>query len=154
MPAGLSVEVVIKLMNSPRFLLAKLHIRNLDLDTKNTFSEIKDALRNLSTGDGADTSTAYDHTLARIDEQSPQNRDLAKRILKWIVYAYRPLFLEELQHALLIEDSKSEPPQIVFSSDSVYTSSKIVSICAGLVEIDENGIAHMVHATAQDYGTV
>jgi len=42
--------------------------------------------------------------MKRIELQSADNRNLALRLLSWIVHAFRPLHLTEVQHAIAIDD--------------------------------------------------
>jgi hypothetical protein len=72
----------------------------------------------------------YDEAMERIERQS--NTELAKRVLSWVIYASRPLSVEELQHALAVSPRMTEmdPSDLIFDW-------KLTSICAGLVVIDK-----------------
>lgn len=50
----------------------------------------------------------YDETLTRIDGQVESDRMLAQMVFCWIVHAYRPLSLEELQHALAVSSNMTD----------------------------------------------
>ena len=74
----------------------------------------------------------YDEAMKRIQQQDEEDRTLAYRVLSWIVFAYRPLSVEELQCALAVSPgmTRLEPEEFVFEEC-------LTSYCAGLVVIDE-----------------
>ena len=90
----------------------------------------------------------YDLTMERI-KQHPRE-SLARRALSWIVYATRPLRVEEVQHAIAIDDLEPEDRSI--AKDFLTPEALIVDACAGLIKIDEkSNIIGLVHKTAQEY---
>lgn len=124
-----------------RFILATLHVDSL-LD-KRTKGKVLSALDNMS----AVFNGAYDDALKRIDAQLPEDRLLARRAISWITYAQRPFTTTELCNALPIE-----PGETSIDRDNVYYVEDIVSVCAGLVVLDEvTDIVRIVHYTAQGY---
>jgi ankyrin repeat protein len=103
-------------------------------------------LNKLSKGSAA-LDNAYGEAIKRIDGQLEDDRLLARRALCWISYAQRLLTTTELCHALAIE-----PDDRVFNVNNVYEVGDIISVCAGLVTMDdESGIIRLVHYTAQEY---
>ena len=127
-----------------RFLLARLHIDSL-LD-KRTKQKVLSTLEKLSKGSAA-LDEAYSHAIERIDGQLAEDRSLARRTISWISYARRPLTTQELCHALAIE-----PCDRALNGDNVHDVEDVVSVCAGLVTIDEeSNIIRLVHYTMQDY---
>ena len=85
--------------------------------------------------------------MERVSGQIKDQEELAKQVLSWIIYAKRPLVLTELQHALGVEVGESKLDELNFSEIE-----DIVSVCAGLVTIDEeSGIIRLVHYTTQEY---
>jgi hypothetical protein len=85
--------------------------------------------------------------MERINGQIEDQEKLAKQVLSWITCAKRPLAAIELQHALGVEVSESKLDELNFSEIE-----DIVSVCAGLVTIDEeSGIIRLVHYTTQEY---
>jgi ankyrin repeat protein len=126
------------------FLLAKLHLNSLK--GKRSPKAIRTALNKLSTGSGAYNS-AYESAMERIEAQLPDEKELAKQALLWITCAKRPLNTTELEHALAVEIGQSQ-----FDKENVCTVEGIVSVCAGLVTIDdESNIIRLVHYTTQEY---
>ena len=90
---------------------------------------------------------AYGEAIQRIDGQLAEDRSLARRALSWITYAQRPLTTTELCHALAIH-----PGDEALDNDNIYDVEDIISVCAGLVAMDEeNSIIRLVHYTTQEY---
>jgi hypothetical protein len=88
---------------------------------------------------------AYDDTVNRIDNQGQSIRELAKKVLFWIVHAKRPLTTEELRHSLAVEAGTCK-----LDEKNLYLLEDIMSSCAGLVVVDSN-IIRLVHYTTQEY---
>ena len=85
--------------------------------------------------------------MKRIEGQKIGFRNLAKRVLSWITCAKRPITTLELQHALAVEVGES-----ALDKDNLTDPEVMVSICAGLVIVDEQGgIIRLVHYTTQEY---
>ena len=83
----------------------------------------------------------------RITGQLPEDSILAKNVLTWITYARLPLTTAELCHALAVH-----PGQENLDPDNVPDAEDLVSVCAGLVAVDEeSNIIRLVHYTAQEY---
>ena len=79
--------------------MARLYLDTLI--TKINRRKIKSALDNLPEG----LDCIYDEPMGRIRLQNPRGRaDLAIRVLGWIFYTVRPLTVQEVQHALAIEE--------------------------------------------------
>lgn len=127
-----------------RFLLARLHVDPL-LDKRNK-QKVLSTLNKLSKG-SATLNEAYSEALERIDGQLAQDRLLARRALSWISYAQKLLTTTELCHALAIE-----PGDKALNVDNIYDVEDVVSVCAGLVTVDEeSNIIRLVHYTTQEY---
>lgn len=82
----------------------------------------------------------YLETLESMSRQS-ENKDLAKAILTWAACAVRPLTIQELNDALVLE-MKDEFPNLKES---------ILALCGQLVQVDKTGVVHMVHETAREF---
>lgn len=124
-----------------RFLLAPLHISSLALEPM--IGHIELALQKLPTG----LDETYKQAMIRIENQGGGIRDLARNILSWIIHAKRILFTDELQHAVAVK-----PGQPELNRKFILNKETIVSICAGLITIDdETNIVRLVHYTAQVY---
>ncbi|GMF91910.1 unnamed protein product [Aspergillus oryzae] len=127
-----------------RFLLAKLHLDSLQ--DKISYSDVKNALRNLPKGVDA-YEKAYSEAKGRIQGQMGGFRNLAMRILSWIVCSKRPLKTSELQHAIAVQIDTRE-----LDRDNITDVGLMTSVCAGLVTVDKSSsIVRLVHYTAQEY---
>lgn len=111
--------------------------------TKATRNAIQKALKNLPMG----LKNTYGEVMRRIHVQNEDDRDLAMRVLLWIIYAVRPLTVKELQHALAITPGTSD-----LDEGDIIDEETILFSCAGIVTIDhESRIIRLVHYTAQEY---
>lgn len=103
--------------------------------------DIRNALSNLPTT----LDEIYERTMARIQEGPLRKRALD--ILNWVSYAKGPLKLQELSHALAVE-----PEDTFFDEEGLIERDLLLSICAGLVLIDErSNLVRLVHSTLQEY---
>ena len=85
--------------------------------------------------------------MQRIDDQLEGFRSLAKQVLGWLTYAERLMSITELQHAIAIELGERE-----FDEDNLVDPGELVSVCAGLVVVDDQSSAvKLVHYTTQEY---
>ena len=90
---------------------------------------------------------AYKGAIQRIDDQLEGFRFLAKQVLGWLTYAERLMSITELQHAIAIELGERE-----FDKDNLVDPSELVSVCAGLVVVDDqSNVVRLVHYTTQEY---
>ncbi|KAF2175608.1 ankyrin [Zopfia rhizophila CBS 207.26] len=90
---------------------------------------------------------AYGEAMKRIKYQNKSSQKLATQVLAWITYARRTLKTIELQHALAVKAGESE-----LDEDTILGVEGIVSVCGGLVIIDEQlDIVRLVHHTTQEY---
>ncbi|KAF4415301.1 Ankyrin repeat [Fusarium acutatum] len=126
------------------FLLAQLHFQFVS--TKKTLKKIKDALNSLSCGPKA-YDIGYQKSMDRIASQDPDSKELGMQVLSWITCAKRVLKTLELQHALAVDKN-----DIKLDKENIPDVDDIVSVCAGLVTVDEEGgIIRLVHYTTQEY---
>jgi len=114
--------------------------------SKPTPGDLKIALNNLPRGKQGLDST-YEQAMERIQGQEADFQKLASQVLSWVVHARRPLSSRELQHALGTRIGMSE-----LDDDFLPEPEDLVSVCAGLVTIDEeSNIVRLVHYTTQEY---
>ncbi|KAF2732166.1 ankyrin repeat protein, partial [Polyplosphaeria fusca] len=113
---------------------------------KRTPKEVKATLKRLSKGSAA-LDNAYKDAIQRIEGQLAGDHARAKEVLSWIAYAQRPLTTAEICCALAVEHTQEE-----LDPENVPDVDDLVSVCAGLVVIDDRSrIIRLVHYTAQDY---
>ncbi|KAM0544534.1 hypothetical protein ACHAPJ_011751 [Fusarium lateritium] len=133
-------DTISKIANG-MFLLATLHIDSLAQQP--TIGHIKRALKTLPTG----LSDTYDQAMIRIECQSGSMREMAKKVLSWVIYARKALSPTELQHAIAIQAGQTD-----LDPDFIPGIDLACSICAGLVTIDtERNVVRLVHYTTQEY---
>ncbi|KAK0639751.1 ankyrin repeat-containing domain protein [Cercophora newfieldiana] len=137
------------------FLLAHIYLDSLS--DKFTVSGVRSAIRQFPKKNPMKSEAerlealdqAYDEALERINGQKQALRELAKNALAWIVHAKRPLTTLELQHALSIDGVRS-PSE--FDFDNIPSVDDMVSVCAGLVTVDEESrIVRLIHHTTHEY---
>jgi ankyrin repeat protein len=135
---------VLSLTRLARFLLARLYIELLR--DKRRKRDVLFTLNQLPKGVEA-LKDAYDKAIEQINKQLPGDCLLARRALSWITYAQRPLTTKELCHAVSIEQGDKS-----IDSDDIYDVESVISVCAGLVTVDEeSNIIRLVHYTTQEY---
>ncbi|CAG8889738.1 unnamed protein product [Penicillium egyptiacum] len=126
------------------FLLAQLYLNSLV--GKRSPKAIRSALKDISSGT-KQYDSAYHDAMKRIEGQVSDQRELAMQVLAWITCAKKPLTTVELQTALGVEINESD-----FDEDNVPDLIDMVSVCAGLVTIDEqSNIIRLVHYTTQEF---
>ncbi|KAJ7841907.1 ankyrin repeat-containing domain protein [Mycena olivaceomarginata] len=123
------------------FLLAKLHIDSLM--TKQNTAAVKDALLRLP----SDLDGTYNDIVDRINRQSDDDRDLAWRTLSWVLNAKKPLRPSQLREVLAVYPSATQ-----LDPDRLTDLDIILSVCAGLVAVDEvSNQVRVIHYTTQIY---
>ena len=108
-----------------------------------SIKQIRQALKSMP----SNLAEAYKSSFGRILEQSPSRANLAMRIIGWITFAGRRLRVEELRHALAVEEDTSE-----IDEENLTLVKVILQVCIGLVSLDPaDGTIGMIHVTAYDY---
>ncbi|KGO62622.1 hypothetical protein PEX2_046480 [Penicillium expansum] len=126
------------------FLLAQLYLNSLV--GKRSPKAIRSALKDISSGT-KQYDSAYGDAMKRIQGQISDETELAMQVLTWITCAKRPLTTLELQIALAVEIDESD-----FDKNNISDLTQIVSVCAGLVTIDEQSdVIRLVHYTTQEF---
>ncbi|KAI5840860.1 hypothetical protein DFP73DRAFT_611679 [Morchella snyderi] len=93
----------------------------------------------------SDMGPTYNYCSKKLEAGIPALSKLEKRALTWVLFAARPLDLEELVHAVTIDQSmKSKSRTILYR----YNGNTIIEVCANLVTI-EGEVVRPVHYTAQ-----
>jgi hypothetical protein len=114
---------------SARFLYAQLHVDSV-VQGRND-SEVLNALERLP----HNITEIYDDAMVRIEQQHKVDKELAHQVLSWIVYARRPLTVEELQYAVSVSPGMTE-----LDPKGVIYKEKLTSVCAGLVVVESGTI--------------
>lgn len=85
--------------------------------------------------------------MQRIKDQAPDHVRLALKALAWVSYAFRPLSLRELQHALAVEPGDKD-----MDEDLIMDGQSITQLCAGLVIVDQRtNVVNLVHYSTKSY---
>lgn len=122
------------------------------LRPKLTVKEVKIAMKTLPKGSDA-YDVAYTAAMERIFAQGKEPSEMARKVLSWILCARRPLGTLELLHALAVEFDDKEPEEDnILDEDNIMNTEQLLSICAGLVTIDEQSDnVRFIHYTTQEY---
>ncbi|OQE37770.1 hypothetical protein PENCOP_c009G06650 [Penicillium coprophilum] len=124
---------------SGMFLLASLHMRSIIC--QRSIEGVKDRIRSLP----QDINGMYNDTLARVRQLEEDDVKLALGILSWVVFSYRPLKINEIQHCMAV-DLDSER----FNENRMIGEESMREVCEGLVTVT-NGVISLVHYTAQSF---
>ena len=137
---GLEARVIesICIMANDKFLLAKLYVESLK--TIKTRAGIERALNHLPEG-YADT---YEQTMIRIQQRRGGDFELTVAIISWVVWALRPLTVDELLHALATNVSSGFDPEELSYEDLILEAT------SGLVRVSDNTV-YLAHYTAYEY---
>ncbi|KAJ7249840.1 ankyrin repeat-containing domain protein [Mycena rebaudengoi] len=122
------------------FLLAKLHLDSIL--TKHTVKAIRLVLQNLP----EDLEHTYNEAMDRIEAQSKEDKAIAQLALTWVANAKRPLSVAELLEAIAIEPNTKS-----LDREGVVEMVVVLSVCAGLVIVDQDGTVRLIHYTTQNY---
>jgi hypothetical protein len=112
--------------NLIRFLLARLHMDSLR--RKSNSAAVIRALESLP----ETIDDMYHDAWKRIEGQCEEDREIGKRVLCWVTFAFRPLSVIELQHAISIVPGMKR----MDLQDLVFEEC-LTSFCAGLVVVDD-----------------
>jgi hypothetical protein len=105
--------------------MAKLHMDSIA--RKLSRKSVRRTLEELPHG----LDAIYDDAMHRIESQTPECVEIAKKVLCWVAFSLRPLSIPELQHALVIEPGLCELEHDDFPDDEM-----MISACAGLVVVE------------------
>ncbi|CAG9956662.1 unnamed protein product [Clonostachys rosea f. rosea IK726] len=133
------------------FLLAQVYVGFLkDKMTPNDVRASLAMFRNQGQTRGEDGQVqllchVYSQAIQRINSQLEGFKNLAMKVLFWTTCAMRQLTTVELQHALATQLKQSE-----FDYGDIPHVEDMVSVCAGMVMLDEGGlIVRPAHYTTQ-----
>jgi hypothetical protein len=79
-----------------------------------------------------DTNNVYGDTMKRVEAQPEKFRKLAEQVFSWIIYAYRHLSPEELQHAIAV----TSYDMYEMDPDALVNEEILTTVCAGLIVVD------------------
>ena len=127
----------------PRFLLVFLSIETILQET--TIYRRRQKLRAMK--DGVDLGGAYEAMLGRIKAQGREKAKLGMAVLMWASHSRRPLYVDEICHAIAIRIGSSD-----LDNDDIPAISTLLSCCQGLVTMDQGGTTvRLIHFTLQEF---
>jgi len=113
------------------------------LASKRTLEDLELGIEELPT----DLNAVYAKALKQIQDQAEWKRTLAIKVLNWLVYAERPLSLDELIHALSVKEDDTKLHQ-----DRLLAEQDITLACSGIVLVDpDSRTVSLTHHTAMEY---
>lgn len=130
-----------------RFLLVHFYIE--DLCKYTTLRQVQQALKDLDSSLRVESSLngIYKRAMDTIRQQHPSRRDLAQKVLAWLVKAKRTLTVPEIRLAIAIEKGAYEAHEADMPEDAM-----LVEVCVGLAIIDENSnTIQLAHYSVQEY---
>ena len=126
-----------------RFLLVSLNIEAILGEV--TIGLRRKKLEEMARGNGL--SDAYTATLTRIKGQKGTKSVLGLKVLKWVLYSERPLWTDELCHALAVEMGSPD-----LDPKNVPVLRTLLSSCLGLVTVEgSSSTVRLVHFTLQEH---
>jgi len=127
-----------------RFLLVALNIDAILDET--SLARRKKTLQKVATT-GVDIDNVYDRTLQRIREQKGSRSRLGMKVLMWVSHAERPLWIDELLHALA-----AEPGSTDLDPDNIPPQDTVLASCLGLAVVDKDTLrVRLIHYTLQEF---
>jgi hypothetical protein len=118
------------------------------LKSSYTIAQLRKTVSNMPTGLHR-LHQAYERSVLAISQlQEESDRERAQNILRWALYASRPLSIQELSEALVIRDGMDDLPleDIPESIDTRYIHERISALCGSLIVIrgpaENRAIAH------------
>lgn len=106
---------------------------------------------------------AYERDLKRVEELEAGDKERAIEILRWLLFAERPLTVRELTEALLVHEDdaygKFPADDLPDAWDDYYTNEQIRRLCGSLVELRRSEphkpvmahTVHLVHFSVKEY---
>ena len=113
-----------------------------------TVRQVDDALRSLPRG----LEKMHEMIITRLDATlHSAHRELAIKILMWVVCAVRPLQLPELQEVLRFEiRGGAAPGHLPIDDDEVLYSEKDIELACGALVLTRNGTLQLIHLSTME----
>ncbi|KAL1682498.1 hypothetical protein EV122DRAFT_287123 [Schizophyllum commune] len=143
LPANIKKEIEIALLSKADCMFRWVECQFDFLATCRTRQAVNQALNNLP----KTLHETYERILQAIDRQGTDMARIAQRTLRWLVGAQRPIRLNEIQEAVMIEvdqDALNEDLGVFDPMDVLHT-------CSSLVSYDNaKGVVNLSHFTVQE----
>ena len=130
-------------MASFSFLLVS---RNIDaILGEPTLHQRRTKLDQMIRGEGL--GDPYAAIVSRVRAQQGSRSKLGMQVLMWVSYSERPLHVDELCHALGVEEGSTD-----LNTQNIPAIETLLACCLGLVTIEKpSSIIRLVHYTLQEY---
>ena len=127
----------------PSFLLVVLNIDAILGEI--TMHQRRKKLDEMTKGEGL--GDAYAATLSRMKAQSRSRSKLGMDVLMWVSHAERPLHVDELRHALGVEEGSVD-----LNTRNIPATETLLACSLGLVTVKKpSSTVRLVHYTLQEY---
>ena len=125
------------------FLLVSLNIDAILAEV--TLHQRRKRLDEMTRGEGL--GDAYAATLSRIEAQQKSRSKLGIKVLMWVSHSERPLHVDELCHALGVEEGSMD-----LNTRNIPAIETLLTCCLGLVTVEKSSsTVRPVHYTLQEY---
>ncbi|KAI5848025.1 ankyrin repeat-containing domain protein, partial [Tricharina praecox] len=143
--AGLANEIQETLVNGANvmFLWVSLILHDLRNSTSTTPRSIRQKLKSLP----ANIEEIYKNILRRIN---PDDRELAGTILRWVLWAMRPLTIGELAIAIAIRPG-AESMASLEDDIQLHLETPLRSLFGPMFKVEADNTVHLVHHSANDF---
>ena len=129
----------------PSFLLVSLHIDEILAEITPHQRRMK--LSEMTTGKGKGLGDAYAATISRMKAQQRSSAKPGMEVLMWISHAERPLHVDELCHALGVEEGSLD-----LNTQNIPAVETLLTCTLGLVTVEKSSsTVRLVHYTLQEY---
>jgi len=126
-----------------RFLLVSLNVDAILGEI--TLHQRRKRLDQMTKGEGL--GDAYAATLSRIQAQQRSMSKLGMEVLMWVSHSERPLHVDELCHALGVEEGSTD-----LNTQNIPAIETLLASCLGLVTVEKSSSTlRFVHYTLQEY---
>ncbi|KAH6693771.1 ankyrin repeat-containing domain protein [Plectosphaerella plurivora] len=106
-----------------------------------------------------DLERIYDHSWTMITQLKDGDKNRAFSLLRWAAFAERPLSIDEVAEAILVEESHALDIHDLCDIDNDYVDTEIVGLCGSLLEIDmetdeslpSRWTLHLPHFTVREF---
>lgn len=124
-----------------RFLVARLSMDHFEGAT--SLKDLRTALHDLP----SELDEFYHNAWSRINEQKSGHRQLAHQIVRWISSAFSQMTMEQLRHALAVQEDDTK-----LDGESLPMVDVMLPTCQGLVKADHDSqLIRFVHGTTHEF---
>ena len=158
-PSALKTEIAVEAAKKCEGMFLWVKLVHARLSPGKNAKQLREVVR--VTPPGLDQ--AYERDLKKIEELEAEEKERAVEILRWLLFAERPLTVRELTEALLIHEDdacqKFPADDLPDAWDDYYVNEQIRRLCGSLVELRRSDphepimaqTVHLVHFSVKEY---